>query len=536
MWQLLAIISAGVNVLILMFFVIQLRSMRKTNSFIAESLENLQDNGTQKQSEVNVVETISNSLEGVLFALDLDLHISYISSRITFLTGYSLQYCINSPIMCLLTNKTYIDLKRIIDYTTEDKVLETSGNLLSADNKEISTIIKLKKSICPATGKLFWAGIFTPPKLHTDEVNSLKNVYRQVLENAGTSVLIADMEGIIVQVNNAFCSKLEYTSDELIGRKIADFNGKFLPNYQELWANIRHGVKWRSECQTESKSGHKYWDIITITPLKDSSGEYSLFCAYIEDITSIMDKYQGLENTSKMLNNQVEIRNKIFSLISHDLRNSVGNLRNITTLQIAELDNKNCDISTIKKYSDIMSECSSSTYSMLENLLVWSKNMFIRKSLSSEVFDAEDTIKSGLELIQAQASQKNITLECCAENFTEVFGDLQAFNAVLRNLVVNAIKFTEIGGKITVSISASDDENFAEISVADSGVGMTETQKQNIFGQNPQFTTTMGTMNEKGTGFGLMLCKDFVKNMGGKIWVEDNKPKGTVFKFTIPFA
>ena len=230
------------------------------------------------------------------------------------------------------------------------------------------------------------------------------------------------------------------------------------------------------------------------------------------------------------------MRDKMFSLISHDLRNSVGNLRNISMLQIQEFDTPDTNISMVKKYSEIINDCSSSTYSILENLLVWAKSQFLHQNKHNEIIDVEDLINRNIELLLPQAKQKNITLESIAGNFTEVFADMQALNAILRNLIVNAIKFTEPDGKITLFINTAQDENFAEIAVADTGVGLTEEQKQSIFGNSPQLKSTIGTSNEKGTGLGLMLCLDFVKSMGGKIWVEDNKPKGTVFKFTIPFA
>ncbi|MBO7598508.1 MAG: ATP-binding protein, partial [Bacteroidales bacterium] len=116
------------------------------------------------------------------------------------------------------------------------------------------------------------------------------------------------------------------------------------------------------------------------------------------------------------------------------------------------------------------------------------------------------------------------------------FADLRSVNAVVRNLITNAIKFSYPGSTINISVDEfSDDNNFAIISVADNGVGMTEEQKQHLFDNNSP-STTAGTQNEKGTGLGLLLCRDLVEKNGGKIWAKDNKPQGTVFCFTLSFA
>ena len=117
-----------------------------------------------------------------------------------------------------------------------------------------------------------------------------------------------------------------------------------------------------------------------------------------------------------------------------------------------------------------------------------------------------------------------------------MFADLRAVQAVVRNLITNAIKFSFQGGTIKISADEySADENFAIISVADNGVGINQQQKQTLFKIDSP-STTAGTQNEKGTGLGLILCRDLVEKNGGKIWVEDNTPSGSVFCFTIPFA
>ena len=140
-------------------------------------------------------------------------------------------------------------------------------------------------------------------------------------------------------------------------------------------------------------------------------------------------------------------------------------------------------------------------------------------------------IQEIIEISRISASLKNISINYSQSNDLEVYADQNMLKTVLRNLIFNSIKFTNSGGKIDVF--AMQNCNFVEIIVSDNGVGINEENRNKLFNLDTN-TTTMGTNNEKGSGLGLVLCKEFVEKHGGKIWVESVVEQGSDFKFTLP--
>jgi len=138
-----------------------------------------------------------------------------------------------------------------------------------------------------------------------------------------------------------------------------------------------------------------------------------------------------------------------------------------------------------------------------------------------------------IEVLIQTANEKDITITLVEDNNIGVYADVNMFKTILRNLISNAIKFTNQGG--TIRISAVKDGSNILITVSDNGIGIKPKDIGKLFDFS-QLLTTAGTANEKGTGLGLMLCKEFVTKHGGKIWVESKKGKGSDFKFTLPVA
>ena len=169
---------------------------------------------------------------------------------------------------------------------------------------------------------------------------------------------------------------------------------------------------------------------------------------------------------------------------------------------------------------------------MLENLLEWSQSQTGKIEFTPEQFDIIDLIKTTKELLSAQAQNKNISLVADIRDGQEsVYSNKNAINTVIRNLISNAIKFTPVDGKITLSINKSEKEII--VAVKDTGVGMSKAVIDKLFRIDTKHSTK-GTADEKGTGLGLILCKEFIEKSGGKIWVQSEIDKGSTFSFSIP--
>ncbi len=478
---------------------------------------------------------LMSSGSDIFFILDTNLRFVYVSNNFQKLLNIDPVPLDNSPIMCYLSTESYIDLKKNTAEAEYNTPISFQAQLIGSDHGHTLVNIDLTKQDMPNGQPSFW-GIIKTVKLKQEELNSDKNIYLQILEAVTTSVIITDINGVIVHANSAVCRKTGYTLQELTGHKARKIESGLIPNQTALWNTVKNGGTWQGEWQGTAKNGEKYWELVSVSPLFSKDGQISHFVTFKEDITTLKEKLSHLENTSKNLSEKVALRDQMFSLISHDIRNCVGNLKNISTVLNAEINSPDPKHELIKQYGTIIADNSTNTYSILENLLSWAKSQFVKAEVKKEIIDIEDIIRQNIEIFSDIASRKNIKLECEAGNFTEVFADLRAVNAVVRNLITNAIKFSYQGG--TIKISADEynpDGNFAIISVADNGVGITEEQKKTLFESNSP-SSTAGTQNEKGTGLGLILCRDLVEKNGGKIWAENNRPTGSIFCFTLPFA
>jgi len=222
------------------------------------------------------------------------------------------------------------------------------------------------------------------------------------------------------------------------------------------------------------------------------------------------------------------LKDKIFSIIAHDLRSPLFSL--ITMLNIAKEGQF-----TAESFKEILDELLVNvnyTTSLLENLLTWAKNQMHGTKVNPKNFDLGQQVNSSIQLLNETAEAKEIKLKNSIAEGTYVFADADMADIVIRNLISNAIKFCNAGDKITAWNSVA--EGMVTVCVEDTGIGMTDDVLQKLFGT--QINSTPGTKNEKGTGLGLILCKEFVQMNGGAIWAESKPAKGSKFFFTLPVA
>jgi signal transduction histidine kinase len=224
-------------------------------------------------------------------------------------------------------------------------------------------------------------------------------------------------------------------------------------------------------------------------------------------------------------------KDKFFSIISHDLKGPLNSLTSFSSLLINHTDSLSKD--EIKMLAGDLDKSLKNLFALLENLLEWSRSQTGKIEFIPEHIDIAILLEQNRALLQTQASTKNITIQNLYSKPTQVNVHKQSVNTVIRNLISNAIKFTQEGGTITVN--AMENENMLSISINDNGVGMPAEVLGKLFRIDTKHTTK-GTANEKGTGLGLILCKDFIEKNGGKIWVESEIGKGSTFFFTIPLV
>ncbi|MDH5367952.1 MAG: tetratricopeptide repeat-containing sensor histidine kinase [Cyclobacteriaceae bacterium] len=223
-------------------------------------------------------------------------------------------------------------------------------------------------------------------------------------------------------------------------------------------------------------------------------------------------------------------KDKFFSIISHDLKGPLNSLSSFTYLLTDHIDSMSKE--EIQTLAADLDKSQKNLYALLENLLEWSRSQTGNIEFKPEVFDLTSILKENRDLLLAQAQSKNIEIIYdTTESELQVNANKNSVNTVIRNLISNAIKFTPTEGKITLGLQKNNNE--VNVSIADNGVGMSDEVVQKIFRIDTKHSTK-GTANEKGTGLGLILCKEFIEKNGGRIWVSSEVGKGSIFSFSLP--
>jgi signal transduction histidine kinase len=234
------------------------------------------------------------------------------------------------------------------------------------------------------------------------------------------------------------------------------------------------------------------------------------------------------QRTSKLIE-IVSTNGKFLSIIAHDLRSPFSSI--IGILELLKLSLKEFNQDEIAKYVDIVYNSANNTLILLDNLLVWAVSQNKEKNFKPVKINLYDLLREEIESLKTLASQKQITLKHLINPDLNVAADLQMVKTILRNLISNAIKYTNINGEIIVN--ATELKQFVEVEVKDNGIGISAENQKKLF-QIDTFHSTPGTHNEKGTGLGLLLCKEFVELHGGNILIDSETGKGSRFAFTLP--
>ena len=234
------------------------------------------------------------------------------------------------------------------------------------------------------------------------------------------------------------------------------------------------------------------------------------------------------QRTSKLIE-IVSTNGKFLSIIAHDLRSPFSSI--IGILELLKLSLKEFNKDEIAEYVDIVYNSANNTLILLDNLLVWAVSQNKEKNFKPVKINLYDLLREEIESLKTLASQKQITLKHLINPDLNVAADLQMVKTILRNLISNAIKFTNINGEIIVN--ATELKQFVEVEVKDNGIGISAENQKKLF-QIDTFHSTPGTHDEKGTGLGLLLCKEFVELHGGNILIDSETGKGSRFAFTLP--
>lgn len=223
-------------------------------------------------------------------------------------------------------------------------------------------------------------------------------------------------------------------------------------------------------------------------------------------------------------------RDKLYSVIAHDLRSPMGSIKMVLNMLILNLPSESIG-EEMYELLTMANQTTEDVSSLLDNLLKWTKSQIGKLKVVYQDVDMVEVTEGVIEIFSMVAGLKKIGIRLEAPERLGVYADIDMIKTVIRNLISNAIKFSNEGTEILVIVQEQDD--MAVVSVKDSGCGIDEENQKKLLHTDTHFST-FGTNNEEGSGLGLLLCQDFVIKNGGKLWFTSVKGEGSTFSFSIP--
>ncbi len=361
--------------------------------------------------------------------------------------------------------------------------------------------------------------------------------FQSIFSQSPIAIELYDSRGKLLEINNAGVNLFGIINiDQLKGFDL--FNDPNFPDGAK--EDLRRGVTVeyefdfdfdlvkRNKLYDTFKSGHIYLDCL-ITPWMFSADNPSGYLLHVRDITAQKKAELQLAKYTDELKNLNLSKDKLFSIIAHDLRSPFQGLLSSSRILLedyAEMPEED-KISLIGKIQKLIR----STYGLLDNLLEWANMHTNNVSFSPAGINLLTELSPTILLQKQIAENKKINMTYIIDDSITVKADKNMIQTVVRNLLYNSIKFTDPGGSISLEVYKKED--FVHISVSDNGRGMEKESLKNLFnlGRN---VSTRGTEGENGTGLGLIICREMVEKHGGTIWAESEKGKGSKFCFTVP--
>lgn len=379
--------------------------------------------------------------------------------------------------------------------------------------------------------------------LHIGDLKEAKRYYQQCEKIAGD---INDNElmiqchramSILYESDNDFQSALLYykkykhLEDSIFSEKKKEQFAQIQIKYETANKDIEIQLLNQKEAQQDSKLKNEEF-IRNILVVILAFTAVLLFSLYknnekrrrINDL--LIEQQKEIKSKSKELSSLLEMKDKFFSIVSHDLRSPINALVGILDI----LDEGNLTQQELKDVSHSLKIRLDNTRKLLDTLLDWAMLQMNEIKIHKEEIVLTDLVESNLAYFR-EVGDKKIDFVNAVKDDQMVAADRNMLDLIIRNLVSNSIKFTEEGGKVEVTTEYGPKKSLI-VMIKDNGIGMSSDQMEKLFDTSTLYTTR-GTANEKGTGLGLRLCKEFVERMGGNIWVESVEGKGSTFKFTI---
>lgn len=422
-------------------------------------------------------------------------------------------------------------LKKVIQ---ENHILEIESSIdLPVSGKAgwfSNAISTLFNAVDEVNGAIITVHDVTERKKAEEALRDSEQRYRLLIETANEGIVVAQ-NGLLKFVNPMMQELTGLTKEELLTLPIAEYvhpddMGLLLSN--QLKRIKEEEVVPRYHYRLFKKDGSTKW--IEMNGIKIEWDGESATLNMLTDITERIQAEEEIRLKNEQLLKLNAEKDRFFSIIAHDLRSPFSGFLGLTEIMAEELQTLTMD--QIQEISVSMKSSAINLSNLLENLLQWARMQQGLIPFEPEVTKLNPIVIESITLMMEPAKSKEIDLTYDIPPEINVLADRNMLQTIIRNLVSNAVKFTQKGGRIGISAKVTEDKS-VELSIKDTGIGMNPAMISDLFSLDIK-TNRTGTEGEPSSGLGLLLCKEFVEKQGGKIWVESEEERGTRFCFTLP--
>jgi len=369
-------------------------------------------------------------------------------------------------------------------------------------------------------------------KMTEEALGRSEERFRKIFEESPVGMALVNRNFQFTRVNKALCDFIQYSEDEMLNKSFVQVtHPDSVDRDKAAVKKILSGELqvYQTEKRYIRKDGVVVWGEAHISALWNDDGTLRSFLAIVKDISRRKTDEEKIREINENLLELNATKDKLFSIIAHDLKSPFNAILGFSSILTQEA--RTLDIEEIENYASIINVSADQTYKLLENLLDWA-----RMQQGKIVFNPKSLIPAQLvrevsELLEENARIKQIVIKNLIPETMMMKADEDMMKTIFRNLISNAIKFSHMGGIIELTAVSEDDRiNF---SVKDQGTGISAENIKKLFNIGTTFTMR-GTNNEKGTGLGLLLCKDFMDKHGGEISVQSEPGTGSTFSISFP--
>ncbi len=494
---------------------------------------------------------IADNINDFIWMLDFDMNLVYTSRSCERFIGYTVMELNGMQVSQIHTPKSYRLMKLVLKTAERNiknnikgpKYTQVELEYIHKDGHIIIAEV-VGHLIYDKDGKPYGIGgvsrnITNRKKAEQALVQSEERL-KMLINSVPDIICFKDGEGRWLIANDADLKLFNLEGVDYVGKKDSDL-AAFSPFYYDAFMGCEQsdevawnvkGISRGVEIIPSPEEEDYIYDIIKV-PIFNEDNTRNALVVFGRNITEMKHIEQNLKESELELRKSNDTKDKFFSIIAHDLKSPFNSLVGFSRL--LKDNHLNYNEEERDRFINILYQASKNTFKLLENLLTWSRLQSGNMEFFPEKINMKIVVYETMLLLKSVAEKKNIKLLYNTDHDLFVNADINMAKTILRNLVTNAIKFTNINGTISIATNEIKDQNIVEVSVLDTGVGIAKSTIEDLF-QIDKDISTRGTADEKGTGLGLILCKEFVEKHGGKIWAESKIDKGSTFTFTLPMV